>query len=112
VEVEQLPEEQVLVVVSGEIDLYTAPQLKEALDAGLEAGARGLVVDLTEVTFVDSTALGVLIGAAKRLHAADGSLAIVCPNVKVRHIFQVTGLDRVLGVCATRQEALSAAASG
>jgi anti-sigma B factor antagonist len=60
------------------------------------------------VTFVDSTALGVLIGATKQLQATDGALAIVCPHEKIRRVFQITGLDRVLAMHASRDEAFSA----
>jgi anti-sigma B factor antagonist len=105
VETEHLTDGRVLVVVRGEVDLFTAPQLHEALD-GLDAGAREVVVDLSEVAFIDSTGLGVLIGVAKKLQSASGALAIVCPAEKIRRIFQITGLDQVLAIHASRDEAL------
>ena len=69
------------------------------------------MVDLAAVTFIDSTALGVLIGAAKRLQATDGSLAIVCLNEKIRRLFEIGGLDRVFAIYESRDEALSEAAT-
>jgi anti-sigma B factor antagonist len=107
VEIEQRSDERALVAVYGEVDIYTAPQLHEALDSAIDAGARLLLVDLAEVAFIDSTGLGVLIGAAKRLHSADGALAIVCPHEKIRRIFQITGLDQVFAMHTSRDEALS-----
>lgn len=109
VDIEQLADGRALIVVRGEVDIYTAPRLHEALDAGIAAGVRHLVVDLSEVTFIDSTTLGVLIGATKRLDSRDGALAIVCPHEKIRRVFQITGLDQVLAMHASRDEALSTA---
>jgi anti-sigma B factor antagonist len=109
VEIEHRSDRRALVVVCGELDLYTAPQLHEAIDAAIDESARHLLVDLCEVTFIDSTALGVLVGATKRLHPRDGALAIVCPREKIRRVFQITGLDQVLAMHASRDEALSAA---
>ena len=96
-------------MVRGELDLYTAPQLHAALDEATDGGARHLAVDLAEVAFIDSTALGVLIGASKRLHSKEGALAIVCRHEKIRRVFQITGLDQVLAMHTSRDEALSAA---
>ena len=107
VEIEQRSDEWALVVVCGELDIYTAPRLHEALDAGIAAGVRNLVVDLSEVAFIESTALGVLVAATKRLQSGDGALAIVCPDEKMRRIFQITGLDQVFAMHTSRDEALS-----
>jgi anti-sigma B factor antagonist len=89
--------------------------LRVLQSAGVVAGcygARHLVVDLAEVSFIDSTALGVLIGATKRLHSADGSFAVVCPSEKIGRVFEITGLDQVLAMHTSRDEALSAVPSG
>ena len=93
----------------GELDLFTAPRLQEALLEGIEHGARRVVVDLSAVTFIDSTALGVLIGVGKRLLRARGSLGIICPQGGVRRLLELTSLDSVFVIYATRKEALSAA---
>src|SRR5947208_12473988 len=64
--------------VGGEVDVYTAPRLRERLIELVDGGAKHVVVDLSRVEFLDSTGLGVLVGALKRLRAVDGSLGLVC----------------------------------
>ena len=81
-----LDDQRQVVAVAGEIDLFTAPELKAAIGEALESGRTRIVVDLTATTFLDSTALGVLIGAVKRLRSRDGVLTIVLPtSAKGRH---------------------------
>jgi anti-sigma B factor antagonist len=82
-----------IVQVSGEIDVYTAPRLRENLLR--LAGDQHLIVDLTEVSFLDSTALGVLVGAMKRQREAGGAMSIVTTGTRIRRLFEITGLDRV-----------------
>ena len=74
---ERLDDELGVVVLSGEVDIFTAPQFKECLLELLDAGVKRLVVDLSDVTFIDSTALGVLIGGVRRVHGAGGTMTIV-----------------------------------
>src|SRR5256886_11151961 len=81
--------------VGGEIDVYTAPQLRERLISLVECGDRQVVVDLARVEFLDSTGLGVLVGALKRLRGVDGELSLVCAQERLLKIFRITGLDRV-----------------
>ena len=81
--------------VAGEIDVYTAPQLRERLIALVESGSRQVVVDLGRVEFLDSTGLGVLVGALKRLRVVGGELLLVCAQERLLKIFRITGLDRV-----------------
>ena len=81
--------------VGGEIDVYTAPQLRERLIDMVESGDRRVVVDLARVEFLDSTGLGVLVGALKRLRGVDGELGLVCAQERLLKIFRITGLDRV-----------------
>jgi len=97
-----------LVEVSGEVDLYTAPRMKEDLVALIETGVGQVVVDLSRVTFIDSTALGVIISGVKRLAERDGHLAIVAGSRPVVRILSVTGLDKVLTIYDTREAALAA----
>lgn len=92
--------------VGGELDLYTAPRLSSQVGELIALGATGLVVDLTETTFVDSTALHVLLDARKRIRAAGGDLAVVCPNPQVRRIFEVTGVDGLLPLCRSVEIAI------
>jgi anti-sigma B factor antagonist len=84
--------------VMGEVDLSTAPELKEALGEVIDAGARGVLVDLSNATFIDSTTLGVLMGAVKRLRPAGGELTIVCRDPNIRKIFEITLLDRIFPI--------------
>jgi anti-sigma B factor antagonist len=96
-----------VVALSGEIDLYTAPELKAELMRLIAAGPSRMLVDMTEATFVDSTALGVLLGAVKRLRLLGGELAIVCSNPNIRRIFSITLLDRAFTIFDTLAEALA-----
>jgi anti-sigma B factor antagonist len=80
-----------VVLAHGQIDLYSAPTFKSALVGAIEDGANELVVDLSDVDFMDSTGLGVLVGIRKRLSALGGALAIVSP-AQIRRIFEIAGL--------------------
>ena len=82
----------------GEIDLFTAPELKQVLAESIENGRVRIIVDLTETTFLDSTALGVLIGAVKRLRSRDGALAIVNTDDNIAKTFEITGLDQIFTI--------------
>jgi anti-sigma B factor antagonist len=88
----------VTVAVAGEVDLYTAPALKQALADTIENGGRHVLVDLSRATFIDSTTLGVLMGAVKRLRPAGGELAIACSDPNIRKIFSITLLDRIFNI--------------
>jgi anti-sigma B factor antagonist len=81
--------------VAGEIDVYTAPDLRERIIQLVDDGAVQLLVDLREVTFLDSTGLGVLVGSLRRVRARDGSLTLVSDTDRILKLFRVTGLDRV-----------------
>jgi anti-anti-sigma factor len=89
----------------GELDLYTAPELKRALLDAIQKGARYVIVDLTDTTYIESATLGVLVGALKRLRANDGLLLLVCPDRNLRKIFSITGLDRAFSISLTLEEA-------
>ena len=105
---ESIDEQRHVVAISGEIDLFTAPELKSALGEALESGHTRIVVDLTNTSFLDSTALGVLIGAVKRLRSRDGALAIVNVDSSIAKTFQITGLDQIFTILPSRAEALAA----
>jgi anti-sigma B factor antagonist len=97
-----------LVAVAGEADLYTAPELKqEIIDASTD-GATVIVVDLTEATFIDSTALGVLVSGLKRLRPEGGDLPLIVADSPIRRIFEITSLDRAFSIYETQAEALAA----
>jgi anti-sigma B factor antagonist len=97
-----------VVQVVGEIDVYTAPQLRERLDAEIDAGRYDLVVDLTGVSFMDSTGLGVLVGRLKQIRLNDGSMRLVCSHDRVLKVFVITGLDKVFAIYPTVGEAVAA----
>ena len=91
-----------VVAVGGEIDNFTAPQLWDAL---FDAGAMHAVVDLSQTDFLDSSALGVLVGISKRQQGAGGRLSIVCPKPHLRRIFDISHLDDVIPVYDTLEAA-------
>src|SRR5947209_12448184 len=91
----------VLVTVAGEVDISTVGKLRERL-AGLAAAGRPVVTDLDQVTFIDATGLGALVGAARRAAAHGASLQVVCSRPQTRNLLQLTGLDRRLGLSGTR----------
>lgn len=97
-----------VISLRGEVDIYTAPRLKERLLELLDGGVTGVVVDLSDVTFIDSTAIGVLIGGVRRLHDAGGSMALVVATRPVERVLTITGLDRVFSIHDTREAAFAA----
>jgi len=96
-----------IVNVAGEVDLYSAPELKARVIDAIEGGKTRIVVDLTNTTFIDSTTLGVLVGARKRLREQNGTLAVVCPDPDKLGLFEMTGLDRVFSIHSDRSAALA-----
>ena len=83
--------------LTGELDLYTAPAVRDALRGAVERAPKRLVVELSGVTFIDSTALGTLVEARSRLH--DGkAFALAAPGLEVRRALEVSGLDRHFSV--------------
>lgn len=93
------------IVVSGEIDVYTAPQLKESLVAQIEAGCSRVVVDMNGVGFIDSSGLGVLVSGLRRAKERDGCIRLVCTREHVLKIFRITGLDKVFAIFPNVAEA-------
>jgi len=105
---ETIDDEVSVVAVGGYLDFDAAPALKLSLVDCIKAGTGHLVVDLTETGFIDSTAIGVLVGALKRLEESGGSLVVVCTNENVQSIFELVGLDEVIGLHRSRDDAISA----
>ena len=89
----------------GELDLYTAPELERTLLAAADAGA-AVMVDLSGCTFLDSTALAILVEANRRLGNANGGLKIIGAAAAVRRPFEITGLDRLFTFYPTRTAVL------
>ena len=92
------------VEVEGELDVLVAPTLRETLVRLIEAGRKTLLVDLSEVTFIDSTAIGVLYGRVSELRPSGGSLSVVSSDPNVLRTFQVAGMDGAFAIFATRVE--------
>ena len=101
------PREGVAVIaLSGEADVYTSPRIKQEIVDLLNNGTHKLVVDLTGVEYLDSTGLGVLIGGLKRARERDGDLKLVCDNVRILRIFEITGLTKIFDIYRSESEAL------
>jgi len=105
----RLEGDRTVVEVGGEIDVYTAPQLRSALNDAVADGARHLVVDMTGTEFLDSTGLGVLVGGLKRVRTMNGDLELVCSSEKILKVFRITGLTKVFTIHPTIDEALGTA---
>ncbi|WP_375477430.1 STAS domain-containing protein [uncultured Jatrophihabitans sp.] len=100
-----------VVSVSGEVDVYSAPALKDSLTGLLKSGVSSVVVDLTEVAFLDSTGLGALVEARAATTEAGGSLALVCSQERILKLFTITGLDGVFAIHATVDDAVASISS-
>ena len=91
-------DDRTVVEVGGEIDVYAAPKLREALIELVQSGTYHIVVDMEQVEFLDSTGLGVLVGGLKRVRSHDGSMTLVCTQERLLKIFRITGLTRVFEI--------------
>lgn len=99
-----------VIVADGYIDFDAAPALKQNIVHQIDAGSRHLVIDLSSAEFIDSTAIGVLVGALKRLQESNGSLAVVCTNENISYIFDIAGLGDMIPLHRSRDDALSSLA--
>ncbi len=97
-----------IIEVGGEIDVYTAPKLRECITELVDQGHRDLIIDLEKVEFMDSTGLGVLVGGLKRVRTHEGSLELVCTQERLLKIFRITGLSKVFAIHGSQSEALVA----
>ena len=87
-----------VISVSGEVDLATSPELDSAIIAAVDSGASALAIDLSDVTFMDSSGLGVIVRGLKRCREADIELDLVITNERVLKVFGITGLDQVIPI--------------
>ena len=87
-----------VLAVRGEVDVYTAPRLREKLVELVTDGKQRIVVDLEGVDFLDSTGLGVLVGGLKRARSHDGDLSLVCTQHRILKVFEITGLTKVFDI--------------
>ena len=92
-----------ILVLTGELDIATQTDLRSAIDETLRGGRVDLVVDLNGTTFIDSTALGVLIAGRRKAHGLKGSFTIICEQPRVLRVFEITRTDRVFNLVPTRE---------
>jgi len=108
IKTEQLSGDAYVISLTGEVDLYTAPEFKQQLLEVIGQGGKEVVVDFSGTTLIDTTTLGVLVGGVKRLRPDDGRLSTVCSDRNITKIFEITGLDNVCTIYPMREEAVSA----
>ena len=96
-----------VIAVNGEIDVYTAPRLREMLIRLVDEEKYHLIVDMEGVEFLDSTGLGVLVGGLKRVRSHDGGIDLVCTQGRILRIFRITGLSKVFNIFDSVEEALA-----
>jgi anti-sigma B factor antagonist len=97
-----------LIRVAGEIDVYSAPQLREAILGLIGTGVSHVIADLRAVDFLDSTGLGAIVGGHKRLRTNDGSLVLAASPDRIVRLFRITGLDRAFSLYPSVPEAIAA----
>ncbi len=102
----------VVIRLTGEVDVFSAPRLREKIIELVNQGHRLLVIDLDAVDFLDSTGLGVLVGGLKRLRSHDGEMSVVCNQPRVLRVFELTRLDGVFALHQTVTDAVTTMASG
>ena len=96
-----------VVNVWGELDVATSPSLRETLIRLVGEGSNRLILDLDGVDFLDSTGLGVLVGALKRVRTHEGELALVCTQPRILKVFEITGLDKAVPLLPTLDAAVA-----
>lgn len=96
-----------VLAVTGEVDVATAPAMRERLVSLVADGNVHLIVDLSPVDFIDSTGLGVLVGTLKRVREADGELALVIPQERILKLFDITGLSKIFTIHSDLNRALA-----
>jgi anti-sigma B factor antagonist len=112
IKTERLNGDLYVIALSGEVDLYTAPEFKQQLLDVIGQGGKEVVVDFTDTTFIDSTTLGVLVGGVKRLRPNGGRLSLVCSDRNITKIFEITGLTKVFDIYDSRAEAVDSIGQG
>ncbi|MDI6716739.1 MAG: STAS domain-containing protein [Actinomycetota bacterium] len=96
-----------VIVLEGEVDVYTAPKLKSRLIDMVDEGKYNIVIDLQKVEFMDSSGLGVLVGGLKRVKSHQGSISLVITQENILKIFRITGLVKVFPIFSSEEEAIS-----
>ena len=104
---ESLDDTTHLIAVRGEVHVSTAPEFSERLNDAIATGKTGVVIDMTDVEFIDSTGLSVLLNALRRVTRQQGSLALVVSNPTVLRLFEITRLDSTFDIARTREDAIA-----
>jgi len=97
------------VKLSGEVDVYTSPRVRTAMLSLLDSGCSSLIVDLSEVDYLDSSGLGILVAGLKRAREHSGEVFLVSPKPRIVHVLEVTGLDKVFRILGSVDEAVELA---
>ena len=97
-----------MLTVRGELDLSTAPELREPLEQALQQDQPSILIDLTDCDFVDSTGVALIVEAWQRVDGQqDGRIALCCPNPQVRRVLEITGIEGSIGLHTERDAALA-----
>ena len=112
VRVSRFGSDSFVIAAGGELDLHTSERLRDTLAEVLELGGRRILVDLTGTSFIDSTALGVLVGAAKTLRSTGGQMVLVADDPRVTRVIEITGLERVFHIASSLPEAVQQLVEG
>lgn len=101
-----------VLTVGGDLDVVGAPDLRQAVVVAVADGARLIALDLSDLDFVDSFGIGAVVGALKRLRQRGGDLALVCPSSRIRRVFEICDLDRIIALHDSAASLAAPAASG
>jgi anti-sigma B factor antagonist len=112
VENELLADDTRVVSVAGELDMYTAPSFEQQIHHALDDGAVRVVIDLSECSFMDSTALGILLNARKKLGGQNHRLVLVGPDSNILKLFEITGLESTFAIAPSRAAAMNGGTRG
>jgi anti-sigma B factor antagonist len=104
---ESLDDSTHLIAVAGEVHVSTAPEFSERLNDAIATGKTGVVIDMTDVAFIDSTGLSVLLNALRRVTRQHGALSLAVSNPTVLRLFEITRLDTTFDISPTREEAIA-----
>jgi anti-sigma B factor antagonist len=105
---DEVDERTHVIAVSGEIHVSTAPQFSHRLNDAIGQGKTAVVLDLADVSFIDSTGLSVLLNGLRRVTRSGGRMALVCTNPTVLRLFEITRLDTTFEIVSSREAAIAA----
>ncbi|HTZ43774.1 MAG TPA: STAS domain-containing protein [Jatrophihabitans sp.] len=101
-------DEHEIVEVRGEVDVHSAPQLRDRLVEVIDAGRPSVIVDLSALQFIDSTGLGALVASLNHAKQADARFQLVCRTDRLLKVFRITGLHEVFEIHPTVEQAIAA----